>query len=155
MCKFWFEECLDTVILISSIYIVLLVRSALADVTLCWQTAPQPVFLVAATCQPTQVSPKLRSPGRLERELMVPLPDVLQRERIFQQLMSAHHHDLTDEAITSIAKKAYGFSGADLSVLVRCAWLACVKRTKEKVQFTKSCLLFSLNVRIFSFGYFI
>lgn len=66
---------------------------------------------------------------------MVPLPDAQQRERIFQQLMSAQHHNLTDEDITSIAKRAYGFSGADLSVLIRCAWLACVKRTK-KVQYT-------------------
>ncbi|XP_050727319.1 uncharacterized protein LOC127004062 isoform X2 [Eriocheir sinensis] len=96
------------------------------------QTSPQPVFLVAATCQPTQVATKLRSPGRLERELMVPLPDARQRERIFQQLMSAQRHDLTNHDITSLARKAYGFSGADLSVLVRCAWLACVKRTKEK-----------------------
>ncbi|XP_045131393.1 ATPase family protein 2 homolog isoform X2 [Portunus trituberculatus] len=96
------------------------------------QTAPKPVFLVAATCQPSQVSSKLRSPGRLERELMVPLPDAQQRQRIFHQLISTHHHDLNENDIASIAKKAYGFSGADLSVLIRCAWLACAKRIQGK-----------------------
>lgn len=79
---------------------------------------------------------------------MVPLPDALQRERIFQQLMSAQCHGLTDHDIKSLARKAYGFSGADLSVLVRCAWLACVERTK-KVHHAWSCLYFLMNVRIF------
>ncbi|KAG0717949.1 Spermatogenesis-associated protein 5 [Chionoecetes opilio] len=96
------------------------------------QSASRPVFLIAATSQPARVAPKLRSPGRLEREIMVPLPDAQQRGRIFQQLMSTHRHDLTEDDINSVAKKAYGFSGADLSVLIRCAWLACTKRTKEK-----------------------
>lgn len=96
------------------------------------------MFLVAATCKPARVASKLRSPGRLERELMVPLPDAQQRGKIFQQLMSTHHHDLTENDMTSIAKKAYGFSGADLNVLVRCAWLACAKRTDREV---KICII--------------
>ncbi|KAK8407506.1 hypothetical protein O3P69_002211 [Scylla paramamosain] len=104
------------------------------------QTAQKPVFLLAATCQPSRVSSKLRSPGRLERELMVPLPDAQQRHRIFHQLISTHHHDLIENDIANIAKKAYGFSGADLSVLVRCAWLACAKRIhgKEDLKLSKA-----------------
>ncbi|XP_063859839.1 ATPase family gene 2 protein homolog A-like isoform X6 [Scylla paramamosain] len=42
------------------------------NATVYQQTAQKPVFLLAATCQPSRVSSKLRSPGRLERELMVP-----------------------------------------------------------------------------------
>ena len=102
------------------------------------QTASRPVFLLAATCQPSRVASKLRSPGRLEREVMVPLPDAQQRGRIFHQLLSAHRHNLTDNEVSTIAKKAYGFSGADLSVLVRCAWLACTKRVKTKVRIYNS-----------------
>ncbi|KAK3892122.1 hypothetical protein Pcinc_004089 [Petrolisthes cinctipes] len=48
------------------------------------------------------------------------------------QLLSTLHPLLHTHQVDTIASRAYGFSGADLSVLIHCAWMACVNRVQKK-----------------------
>ncbi|XP_042208704.1 peroxisome biogenesis factor 1-like isoform X2 [Homarus americanus] len=113
------------------------------------QTSSEPVLLVAATSRPDGITSKLRCSGRLNRELMVPLPDAQQRLNILHQLLSSHYHRLGKEEVTEVAKRAYGFSGADLNVLLRCSWLSCVERLDkertEELSLSKEDLLYGLK----------
>lgn len=93
-----------------------------------------PVLLVAATSWPNGIASKLRCSGRLDRELMVPLPDAQQRLKILEQLISVHNHRISSDDLADVAKRGYGFSGADLSVLIRYGWLNCVGRNDRQVR---------------------
>lgn len=104
-----------------------------------FQGALNPVLLVAATNWPEGISSKLRCSGRLDRELMVPLPDARQRQNILKQLIAVHRHRLSGDEVADVAKRAYGFSGADLSVLIRYGWLNCVDERSSQVSFNPSC----------------
>ncbi|XP_066963907.1 LOW QUALITY PROTEIN: ATPase family gene 2 protein homolog A-like [Macrobrachium rosenbergii] len=106
------------------------------------KTADNPVFLIAATSRIEGVSQKLRCSGRFDKEILVPLPTAQQRSQILHKLISSHRHDVLPEDITSIARQAYGFSGADLNLLLKCAWFRCVQKNKknedEEVDFVLS-----------------
>lgn len=92
------------------------------------QDSSKPVLLIGATSRPDAVAPKLQSPGRLDRQLLVPLPDAHQRAFILQKLLSSQSHRLQQKEIFDIAKQAYGFSGADLDVLIKSSWLHTTER---------------------------
>lgn len=90
------------------------------------------VILISATNRPDVLDPALLRPGRFDRQVVVPLPDIKGREQILQVHMKKTPIDSDVNAII-IAKGTPGFSGADLENLVNEAALLAAKRDKEKV----------------------
>ncbi len=91
------------------------------------------VILISATNRPDVLDPALMRPGRFDRQVVVPLPDIKGREGILNVHTKKTPVD-TDVNILVIAKGTPGFSGADLENLVNEAALLAAKRNKEKLQ---------------------
>ncbi|UCD82944.1 MAG: ATP-dependent zinc metalloprotease FtsH, partial [Desulfobacterales bacterium] len=90
------------------------------------------VILISATNRPDVLDPALLRPGRFDRQVVVPLPDIVGREKILKvHLKKTPIAPDVDPAILS--KGTPGFSGADLENLVNEAALLGAKRNKEKI----------------------
>ena len=90
------------------------------------------VILVSATNRPDVLDPALLRPGRFDRQVMVPLPDVRGREKIFE--VHAKKTPLADDVKSVvIARGTPGFSGADIENLVNEAVLYAARFGKDKV----------------------
>lgn len=90
------------------------------------------VIVVAATNRPDVLDPALLRPGRFDRQVVVPLPDIRGREQILQVHLQKVPVDNSVEA-RDIARGTPGFSGADLSNLVNEAALFAARANKRKV----------------------
>jgi len=90
------------------------------------------VILISATNRPDVLDPALLRPGRFDRQVVVPLPDIKGRERILKVHMKKTPV-ASDVHVDSLAKGTPSFSGADLENLVNEAALLAAKRNKEKV----------------------
>ena len=90
------------------------------------------VILISATNRPDVLDPALLRPGRFDRQVVVPLPDILGREKILKVHMKKTSI-APDVNPVVLAKGTPGFSGADLENLVNEAALLAAKRDKEKV----------------------
>lgn len=93
------------------------------------------VILISATNRPDVLDPALLRPGRFDRQVVVPLPDIRGREQILRVHMKKSPI-APDVDPTVLAKGTPGFSGADLENLVNEAALLAAKRNKEKVDMT-------------------
>ncbi len=91
------------------------------------------VILIAATNRPDVLDPALLRPGRFDRQVVVPLPDIRGRRAILDVYIKKIPA-ADDVNIDSLAKGTPGFSGADLENLVNEAALFAAKRNKEKVE---------------------
>ena len=94
--------------------------------------ASEGVIIIAATNRPDVLDPALMRPGRFDRQVVVPLPDIRGRE----QILNVHMQKVplgTDVEPTVIAKGTPGFSGADLENLVNEAALMAARRNKRLV----------------------
>ena len=90
------------------------------------------VILIAATNRPDVLDPALLRPGRFDRQVVVPRPDVKGREQIL--LVHAKKVPLTPEVdLAVIARGTPGFSGADLANLVNEAALLAARHDKTSV----------------------
>lgn len=92
----------------------------------------QTVIVIAATNRPDVLDPALQRPGRFDRQVVVPLPDIRGRE----QILKVHAKKVPlDESVdlVSLARGTPGFSGADLANLVNEAALFAGRRNKIKV----------------------
>jgi cell division protease FtsH len=90
------------------------------------------VIVIAATNRPDVLDPALLRPGRFDRQVVVPLPDVRGREQILKVHMRAVPlHDNVQPSI--IARATPGFSGADLANLVNEAALFAARANKRLV----------------------
>ena len=90
------------------------------------------VILVSATNRPDVLDPALLRPGRFDRQVVVPLPDVKGREKIFE--VHARKVPLTDDVDYAVlARGTPGTSGADIENLVNEAVLNAARLNKEKV----------------------
>ena len=90
------------------------------------------VIVIAATNRPDVLDPALQRPGRFDRQVVVPLPDIRGRE----QILKVHAKKVPlDESVdlTSLARGTPGFSGADLANLVNEAALFAGRRNKINV----------------------
>ncbi len=98
------------------------------------------VIVIAATNRPDVLDPALLRPGRFDRQVVVPLPDVRGREQILKVHM--RKVPISDNVNASIiARGSPGFSGADLANLVNEAALFAAranKRTVEMADFEKA-----------------
>jgi cell division protease FtsH len=90
------------------------------------------VILISATNRPDVLDPALLRPGRFDRQVVVPLPDILGREKILKVHMKKTPA-APDVNLVTLAKGTPGFSGADLENLVNEAALLGAKRNKEKI----------------------
>ena len=91
------------------------------------------VILIAATNRPDVLDPALLRPGRFDRQVVVPRPDVKGREMILK--VHAKKVPLAaDVDLELMARGTPGFSGADLSNAVNEAALLAARRNKEKVE---------------------
>ena len=90
------------------------------------------VIVMAATNRPDVLDPALLRPGRFDRQVYVPMPDVRGREEILKvHINNIRHDDGVD--LARIARGTPGFSGADLANLLNEAALLAAKRGREKV----------------------
>ena len=90
------------------------------------------VILIAATNRPDVLDPALLRPGRFDRQVVVPRPDVKGRTKILQ--VHARKVPLAaDVDLAIVAKGTPGFSGADLANLVNEAALLAARQNKEQV----------------------
>lgn len=94
--------------------------------------ANEGVILIAATNRPDVLDPALLRPGRFDRTVVVPLPDVRGREGI----LNVHCKKVplaNDVAVQTIARGTPGFSGADIANLVNEAALYAALQGADKV----------------------
>ncbi len=90
------------------------------------------VILIAATNRPDVLDPALLRPGRFERQVVAPRPDVKGREKIL--LVHAKTVPLSPEVdLALIARGTPGFSGADLANVVNEAALLAARKDKTAV----------------------
>ena len=90
------------------------------------------VILIAATNRPDVLDPALLRPGRFDRQVVVPNPDVKGREEI----LKVHVRKVPlakDVNLAVVARGTPGFSGADLANLINEAALLAARRNKRKV----------------------
>ncbi|WP_425986084.1 ATP-dependent zinc metalloprotease FtsH [Brevundimonas sp. TWP1-2-1b1] len=94
--------------------------------------ASENIILIAATNRPDVLDPALLRPGRFDRQVVVPNPDVSGRERILR----VHMKDVplaADVNTKTIARGTPGFSGADLANLVNEAALTAARKDRRMV----------------------
>jgi len=91
------------------------------------------VILIAATNRPDVLDPALLRPGRFDRQVVVPVPDVKGREEILK--VHSKKIPLTEDVnLTFLARGTPGFTGADLENLVNEAALLAARLGKERVE---------------------
>jgi len=92
----------------------------------------QGIIVIAATNRPDVLDPALLRPGRFDRQVVVPLPDIRGRE----QILKVHMRKVpvsSDVDATILARGTPGFSGADLANLVNEAALFAARRNGRTV----------------------
>jgi cell division protease FtsH len=90
------------------------------------------VIIIAATNRPDVLDPALLRPGRFDRQIVVPVPDVKGR----LEILKVHSKSIPlaeDVELEKIARGTPGFSGADLANLINEAALIAARRSKDKV----------------------
>jgi cell division protease FtsH len=92
----------------------------------------QGIIVIAATNRPDVLDPALLRPGRFDRQVVVPLPDIRGRE----QILKVHMRKVPlapDVDVMVLARGTPGFSGADLANLVNEAALFAARANKRLV----------------------
>ncbi len=94
--------------------------------------ANEGVILMAATNRPDVLDPALLRPGRFDRQVVVPRPDVKGRAEIIS--VHTKENPLADDVnMETLAKGTPGFSGADLENMVNEAALVAARRGKDEI----------------------
>ncbi|GHV56961.1 ATP-dependent zinc metalloprotease FtsH [Deltaproteobacteria bacterium] len=91
------------------------------------------LILIAATNRPDVLDPALLRPGRFDRQVVVPVPDLNGRE----QILNVHSRRIPlapDVNLAVVARGTPGFSGADLENLINEAALLAARFNKDKVE---------------------
>ncbi|UTW56454.1 ATP-dependent zinc metalloprotease FtsH [Kordiimonas sp. SCSIO 12610] len=95
--------------------------------------ANEGIIIVAATNRPDVLDPALLRPGRFDRQVVVPNPDITGREQILGVHIRKIPQLAPDVNVRTIARGTPGFSGADLMNLVNEAALLAARRGKKVV----------------------
>jgi cell division protease FtsH len=94
--------------------------------------ANEGVILIAATNRPDVLDPALLRPGRFDRQVVVPIPDIKGREAILK--VHTRRTPLSDAVdLLVLARSTPGFSGADLENLVNEAALVAARFNRELI----------------------
>ena len=95
-------------------------------------SANEGVIVLAATNRPDVLDKALLRPGRFDRQIVVPAPDVKAREQILE--VHARKKKLADDVdLNIIAKNTSGFTGADLENILNEAALLAARREKQEI----------------------
>jgi len=90
------------------------------------------IIVIAATNRPDVLDPALLRPGRFDRQVVIDMPDIKDREEILN--VHAKNKPLTaDVTLKTIAQRTPGFSGADLANLLNEAAILTARRNKKKI----------------------
>ena len=111
----------------------------------------QAIIIIAATNRPDVLDPALLRPGRFDRQVVVPLPDIRGRE----QILKVHMKKVPiaqDVDASLIARGTPGFSGADLANLINEAALVAARTAKklvgmEQLEFAKDKVMMGAERR--------
>ena len=99
----------------------------------------QNLVVIAATNRPEAIDEALRRPGRFDREIVVGVPDQHGRREILG--IHTRGMPLTDGVdLDDLAKRTYGFVGADLAALTREAALEAVRRIMPKINLEEATI---------------
>jgi transitional endoplasmic reticulum ATPase len=99
----------------------------------------QNTVVIAATNRPEALDEALRRPGRLDREIIVGVPDQPGR----REILGIHTRGMPlapDVDLDDLARRTYGFVGADLAALTREAALEAVRRIMPKINLAKDAI---------------
>jgi len=99
----------------------------------------QNLVVIAATNRPEALDEALRRPGRFDREIVVGVPD----EKGRREIIAIHTRGMPlaeDVNLEELARRTYGFVGADLAALVREAALEAVRRIMPKIDLSKESI---------------
>ncbi len=94
------------------------------------------VLVLAATNLPDALDPAIRR--RFEKRIFIPLPDEPARERMFHVHLGDTPNDLTDSDYRELARKADGYSGSDISIVVRDALFQPIRQLQTATHFRPS-----------------
>jgi len=94
--------------------------------------ANEGVIIIAATNRPDVLDPALLRPGRFDRQVIVPIPDIKGREKILE-IYAKKTKLAKDVDLSVIARGTPGFSGADLENLINEAALMAARANDEEV----------------------
>lgn len=94
--------------------------------------ASEGLVMMAATNRPDILDPALLRPGRFDRQVVVPLPEVSERRAILD-VHATDKHVADDVEMDSVAKSTPGMSGADLANLVNEAALYAVRAGRDEI----------------------
>ena len=99
----------------------------------------QNTVVIAATNRPEALDEALRRPGRFDREIIVGVPDEPGR----REILGIHTRGMPlapDVNLDDLARRTYGFVGADLGALTREAALEAVRRLMPKLDLTEATI---------------
>ena len=97
-----------------------------------FESSKEPVIVLAATNRPDVLDKALLRPGRFDRRVEVPVPDLVSREEILRVHLKKVKA-VSDLDVKRIAKGTAGFSGADLANLVNEATIIASKKNLTEV----------------------
>lgn len=89
----------------------------------------QPVIVIGATNLDEGLDPAIKRPGRFDKTINVPLPDIRGREEIYDYYLKKIPHE-SDIDKNILARKSPGYTGADIQNVVNLAILNAVKSSK-------------------------
>src|SRR5919198_1269440 len=90
------------------------------------------VIVIAATNRPDVLDPALLRPGRFDRQVVLPQPDIMGRKAILEVHARGKPLDKSVQ-LDVLAKQTPGFSGADLSNLINEAAILAARRSKKTI----------------------
>ncbi len=90
------------------------------------------VIVMAATNRPDVLDPALRRPGRFDRQVIIDLPDISEREEILKIHVKNKPLE-ADISLKIVAQRTPGFSGADLANVLNEAAILTARRNKKKI----------------------
>ncbi|MBT3690170.1 ATP-dependent metallopeptidase FtsH/Yme1/Tma family protein [bacterium] len=90
------------------------------------------VIVIAATNRPDVLDPALLRPGRFDRQVVIDLPDIKERNAILEVHAKNKPFD-SDAKLKTIAQRTPGFSGADLANLLNEAAILAAKQNRKKI----------------------
>lgn len=93
------------------------------------------ILVLGATNIPWILDAAIRR--RFEKRIYIPLPDELARLAIFKLSIGTTPHSISEENFKELAKQTEGFSGADISVLVRDSLMQPVRKVQTATHFCK------------------
>lgn len=91
------------------------------------------IIVIAATNRPDVLDPALLRPGRFDRQVVIDLPDIKDREEILK--IHAKNKPLAEDVnLKIVAQRTPGFSGADLANLLNEAAIVAAKKNEKKIK---------------------